>query len=72
VVQPAVDPQLVQFFLDAVLRQAPVQRREIDAVNLLILVETRWLRPAAGPMIFRQELQGMFIIPDFPDEQRVS
>jgi hypothetical protein len=37
--ETAVDPQLVQFFLDAVLRQAPVQRREIDAAHLLILVE---------------------------------
>ena len=38
-VQAAVDPQLVELFLDAVLRQAAMQRREIDAVHLLILVE---------------------------------
>src|SRR5208282_5429231 len=38
VVQAAVDPQLVELFLDAVLRQAAMQRLEIDAVHLLVLV----------------------------------
>jgi len=37
--QAAVDPQPVKFFLDAVLRQAAVQCREIDAVHLLVLVK---------------------------------
>jgi hypothetical protein len=35
----SVDPQLVQFFLGAVLRQAAMQGREIDAVHLLLLIE---------------------------------
>ena len=39
VVEATVDPQLVQFFLDAVLRQAAMQGREVDAVHLLVLVE---------------------------------
>ena len=38
VVQAAVDPQLVELFLDAVLRQAAMQRLEIDAVHLLVLI----------------------------------
>ena len=37
-VQAAVDPQLVELFLDAVLRQAAMQRLEIDAVHLLVLI----------------------------------
>src|SRR5260370_35651460 len=39
VVQAAVDPELGEFFLDAVLRQAAAQGAEIDAVHLLVLVE---------------------------------
>ena len=39
VVQAAVNPQTGQFFLGAVLRQAAVQRREIDLIHLLVLVE---------------------------------
>ena len=38
-VEAAVDPQLVELFLDTVLRQAAVQCQEIDAVHLLILIE---------------------------------
>src|SRR5215813_8528816 len=37
--QASVDPQLVQFFLHAVLRQAATEGRKIDPVHLLILVK---------------------------------
>src|SRR6516162_587658 len=37
-VEAAVDPQLVQSFLDTVLRQAAMQRREIYVVHLVVLV----------------------------------
>src|SRR4051812_21220105 len=37
--QAAVDPQLGQLFLRAVLRQPPAQGAEIDPVEVLILVE---------------------------------
>src|SRR5579884_2086360 len=41
VLQTAVDPQFGQFLLGAVLRQAAVQGRKVDAVEVLILVEAR-------------------------------
>src|SRR4051794_12239861 len=37
--EAAVDPQLGQLFLRAVLRQAPAQGAEIDPVDVLVLVE---------------------------------
>jgi len=37
--QAAVDPELGEFFLDAVLRQAAAQGAEINAVHLLVLLE---------------------------------
>src|SRR5439155_12520726 len=37
--QAAVDPQLGQFLLGTVLAEAAAQRREIDAVQFLVLVE---------------------------------
>ena len=37
--QAAVDPELRQFLLDAVLREAAAQGSEIDAVHFLVLVE---------------------------------
>ena len=37
--QAAINPELGQLFLDAVLRQAAAQCAEIDAVHLLVLVE---------------------------------
>src|SRR5205814_10408172 len=39
VAQAAVDPLLGQLLLRAVLRQAAAQGREIDAVEILVLVE---------------------------------
>src|SRR5947209_131882 len=39
--QAAVDPQLGQLLLRAILRQAAAQRREIDPVDVLVLVEAR-------------------------------
>jgi hypothetical protein len=39
VVEAAVDPELGQLFLCAILGEAPVQGPKIDAVHFLVLVE---------------------------------
>jgi hypothetical protein len=46
VLQAAVDPELGELFMDAVLREAAAERAEIDAVYLLVVVRKRELSVA--------------------------